>query len=472
MHFTLKLEITDDTGHTALTDLITLQRGDLTAETLGLQLSESHQLLQALQNQMLSTQLQSFLVSQKQCVTCGKTLHSKGQHHKNIRTLFGDFKVSSPRLKRCRCSSQGQKTSSPLSTLLPEKVTPELWFMESKWAALAAYGVAAQCLKDAFPVGKAISKVTLRRHTLKLAGRCESRPLPDQKLLGGRSERSLQSMPLPNGPLMVGLDGGYVRKPGKQGFFEVIAGKSHLQFTRDPDAVLPPVRCFAFVQGMGTSAQQRLLGVVKAQGFQPNQTVLFLSDGGDSLRQIQRDFCAVSEHILDWFHLTMRLTVLGQCSRGLAALKPEEAALTPEEVGAQITRIKHYLWHGNTVVALETLDELVEPLTWIDKLPAPWQRMLNLLKDLQTYVTRNRGYIVNYGERYRNKEEISSAFVESTVNWVISKRFCKKQQMGWTVSGAHLLLQIRTQVLNDELEQTFQGWYPKFRKPVGAQQAS
>jgi hypothetical protein len=38
-------------------------------------------------------------------------------------------------------------------------------------------------------------------------------------------------------------------------------------------------------------------------------------------------------------------------------------------------------------------------------------------------------YIVNYGDRYRNGETISTAFVESTVNEVISKRFVKKQQM-------------------------------------------
>jgi len=29
--------------------------------------------------------------------------------------------------------------------------------------------------------------------------------------------------------------------------------------------------------------------------------------------------------------------------------------------------------------------------------------------------------------------------------------------------GAHLLLQMRTRVLNDELEQTFRQWHPGFR---------
>jgi hypothetical protein len=45
---------------------------------------------------------------------------------------------------------------------------------------------------------------------------------------------------------------------------------------------------------------------------------------------------------------------------------------------------------------------------------------------------------------------MSTGFVESTVHQVIGQRFCKKPQMAWTPRGAHLLLQIRTQVLHGE----------------------
>jgi hypothetical protein len=45
----------------------------------------------------------------------------------------------------------------------------------------------------------------------------------------------------------------------------------------------------------------------------------------------------------------------------------------------------------------------------------------------------------------------------------VSRRFVKKQQMHWTLKGAHLLLQVRTKVLNQELEATFRRWYPQFR---------
>jgi hypothetical protein len=42
---------------------------------------------------------------------------------------------------------------------------------------------------------------------------------------------------------------------------------------------------------------------------------------------------------------------------------------------------------------------------------------------------------------------------------VSSKRFVKKQQMRWTKKGAHLLLQVRAQVLNEDLWATFERWY-------------
>ena len=65
--------------------------------------------------------------------------------------------------------------------------------------------------------------------------------------------------------------------------------------------------------------------------------------------------------------------------------------------------------------------------------------------------------------QYHNGERISTAFTESTINQVVSKRMVKKQQMQWTPEGAHLLLQMRTQVLNDEWDDTFRAWYPGFR---------
>jgi hypothetical protein len=63
-------------------------------------------------------------------------------------------------------------------------------------------------------------------------------------------------------------------------------------------------------------------------------------------------------------------------------------------------------------------------------------------------------------------------FVESAINQVVSKRMVKKQQMGWSQRGAHLLLQIRTRVLDEEWEDTFRRWYPDFRPQGQAKKAA
>jgi hypothetical protein len=57
------------------------------------------------------------------------------------------------------------------------------------------------------------------------------------------------------------------------------------------------------------------------------------------------------------------------------------------------------------------------------------------------------------------------------VNQVISRRFCKKQQLQWTKRGAHLLLQMRVKTLNQELGAPFRRWYPDLQleeKPLAA----
>ena len=51
-------------------------------------------------------------------------------------------------------------------------------------------------------------------------------------------------------------------------------------------------------------------------GMQANQQIFFLSDGADNLRDLQFGMYPESTHVLDWFHITMRLKVLMQYAVG------------------------------------------------------------------------------------------------------------------------------------------------------------
>ncbi len=125
--------------------------------------------------------------------------------------------------------------------------------------------------------------------------------------------------------------------------------------------------------------------------------------------------------------------------------------------------VKHLLWHGNTEEALDRLVNLMIDLDLIRKRSPSNEKIAAGVAEFETYICNNKEFIPNFGERHRQGERISTAFVESTINQVVSRRFVKKQQMHWTQRGAHLLLQTRTKVLNNELDAVFRRWYPQFR---------
>ena len=99
------------------------------------------------------------------------------------------------------------------------------------------------------------------------------------------------------------------------------------------------------------------------------------------------------------------------------------------------------------------------------------RKLLKGVREFGTYITANRTFIPNYGDRYRHGETISTGFAESAVNQVVSKRMVKKQQMRWTDRGAHLLLQVRTRVLNEEWRSTLSHWYPAMHETWDAKAA-
>jgi hypothetical protein len=150
----------------------------------------------------------------------------------------------------------------------------------------------------------------------------------------------------------------------------------------------------------------------------------------------------------------------GARSRGhpkeLIAIAPDHDLAKLDD---ELERVKWYLWHGNVVQGLQVTKHVRWELEDLDEEALASCKLARTVAEFHTYIMANEDFIPNYGDRYRYGEVISTAFVESTVNQVISKRFVKKRQMRWTKKGAHLLLQVRAQVLNEDLRPTFERWH-------------
>ncbi|PZD70363.1 hypothetical protein C1752_13898 [Acaryochloris thomasi RCC1774] len=126
----------------------------------------------------------------------------------------------------------------------------------------------------------------------------------------------------------------------------------------------------------------------------------------------------------------------------------------------RLESIKWYLWHGNRFQAMQHIELLEMDAECLEIDYLKLSKMAKAIREFRVYIQNNLDFIVNYGERYRCGERISTGFVESAVNQIIAKRMVKKQQMRWTLKGAHLLLQVRTKVLDQRWKDAIKQWYP------------
>src|ERR671930_353171 len=143
-------------------------------------------------------------------------------------------------------------------------------------------------LKDFLPLDVTLDVKTVRHDTLKVAERCEAELGEEQWSFIDGCPQDWGNLPIPDGPITVGIDGGYVRDwEAKKHNFEVIVGKSTLAFKRDEEKEHPSSKRFGFVQTLDTKPKRRLFEVLQSQGLQMNQEITFLADGDDTLRALQ-----------------------------------------------------------------------------------------------------------------------------------------------------------------------------------------
>lgn len=356
-----------DNGQEQVHDITSLERTELKMETLGLTLAEGKAILSEIQRVVVEAQTAHCVAAHRQCSDCGQQRHSKGHHDLPLRTVFGKVTVASPRLLHCDCQPHETKSFSPLAQVLPERTTPELLFLETKWASLMSYGLTTELLQEVMPMDALLHASTIREHVCSVAQRLENELGEEQWAFIEGCQRDWNQLPLPDGPLTVGIDGGYIRGRNKEGHFEVVAGKSLLAFRREGgEEEKLSGKCFAFVQTYDEKPKRRLFEVLRSQGLTMNQQVEFLSDGGE-----------------------------------------EQYELRPQ-VEKQLESIKWYLWHGNTFQALNKLESLemdLEAAAYESK-DDNTRKLRKRVEELHTYVERNQQFLPNYGERYRNGDRV------------------------------------------------------------------
>jgi hypothetical protein len=125
----------DDSDATAVVrEVFALDREVLAPDTLGLQQGEAQDLLLAVQDTLVAHQVDAAVAAQVPCPGCGRARRHKDTRAIVVRSLFGTLRLPSPRWWHCDCQAQPTRTFQPLAELLPERTTPELAYLQVRFA--------------------------------------------------------------------------------------------------------------------------------------------------------------------------------------------------------------------------------------------------------------------------------------------------------------------------------------------------
>ena len=293
---------------------------------LGLRLAEAKQLMAAIQAEIVPVQVTIAGEHRRTCLACERTLASKGHYSATFRSLFGDVPIRVRRLLTCPCQEMAEARSFAAFDLEAATVAPELAYVTARYAALAPFGKVADLLSELLPICGALNAGTVRNRTTRVG----------EAVVQPHVTTTTEAPVPPAEPVVVGLDGGYVRSQHRQDerHFEVIAGK--VISTEGNQSR------FAFARNSPTIASDAFKQALAMAGVTADTPATVLSDGDAGLWRLQRESLPNATVVLDWWHAAVRFEHALQAARGLGAA---DTHLSDVAVRG-LERAKWRLWHG------------------------------------------------------------------------------------------------------------------------------
>jgi hypothetical protein len=408
-----------------------------TAATLGLGLEEGKAILAAVQRHLVAVQVDEHCSSRRRCNRCGAQRPLKDLRRRGLTSLFGVVEVRAPRFGPCRCGVASRRTITPVAEIMPDRCTPEYERVVAAMGAALPYRRALTLLGEFFPLGDAPALETTRQRTLRVGARLERAALAPPQAPAAAPEE---------GSIALGIDAGHVRSVRRYRVrsFEVLVAQ--VSGTEGKAVV------FGSVPAEADRQLLLLRGVLHHLGATPSTPVTILSDGAEGPRSLGEAACVGPTcHVLDWFHLAMRIQHVAQAAKGWPAGMPADRKEGARLADA-VERVRWRLWHGQVRRALDLIRETLARLDGMaEAAPAAAAKVAASLRGLETYVSGQAGLIIDYATARRDGEPISTATTEGTVQWLLHRRMGANQQMRWSPRGAHRMLKVRTAVANGTL---------------------
>ncbi|MDA9865213.1 ISKra4 family transposase, partial [bacterium] len=327
---------------------------------------------------------------------------------------------------------------SPLTRIVSDNATPELRRLQAELGARHSFREAAHLLNKLTPCARQ-NHATIRNRLGSVA-----KALVEQSVEATAGTGNQSKPP----EVTVFLDSAYVRsRPEYQRRnFEVIVRSIESETTQK--------RRFGLSQMGADHPVEHLRSSLKAAGWEDGVAVTVLSDGDPALPRLVRNATGADvRHILDWWHISVRIRHVETTFQTLMShIETESGA----ETTALVETLRWRIWHGQTNRALDTLDVLfrfamrVREYTY-GKLEDAALSVASRAMELRTYLSHNLSAIANYGRRRKQGKAVSTSRAEGLVNEIANVRMGKKQRMRWSPRGAHNVAVVRAAVLDERL---------------------
>jgi hypothetical protein len=319
----------------------------LSAGEIGFSVEDGKVIMARLESVVVRQQCETYVWTKRFCVDCEIFRCIKDYTKRAIRAVFGRVEVKNPRILSCqRCLPAFCSASVVLREICPDQATPELMELSARLGSLMPYRKAANVMAEFLPVSPTGSFVTLRHRTLALGKRLDEKARDREWFEPPQDcEQRQIELDLPDDPereFVVSIDTAHVR-----GSAEVEARAFEIAVARcgRGGRGSRPGHYFVTADTSKRDMRSRTLQALQLEGYAGRGEVTVLSDGAEILKRLPRSMPQPTTHIIDWFHIAMKIQPLQRVADHIVRWRQER---TNETAGLdkQMRTLKWKLWHG------------------------------------------------------------------------------------------------------------------------------
>jgi len=386
---------------------------------LGLRHADQIAVLQRIQDSVLNKQSEYLKEDINYCPQCGNKLHKNGINKCSFNSVFTDHKLP---VHRQLCGNCKWSSVPSINSLFGSHMHPDLIKIQCEEASRQSYSKAKCSLNLKSCKNRKVNSTMTMHGVVEIVGNYISQNL-DEDI--SKAEPAMT--------LVVQVDGGHIKSKEKDSrSFEAMTSVIYkpenivVEQGQEGRGVILKKHCAASSLNDKQEQIKRLtLLAAKKEGMTKDTELVAISDGAVNCWNVidhLQDQCKSITRILDWFHIAMKFKNIG--------------SLKSKEMDKVLESAKWSLWHGNTKLFYERIDELIEQVSNI--------KLLTKFRTLRQYISNNESKIIDYNTRKNQNLIFTSNLAECTVESLINQRCKGKQHMRWSREGVQPILQIRS----------------------------